>query len=237
MLTNFSGAEVVVFDDRGLNKEPFIADVTGHRARVCSTLDLLEDFTARGLLNEDQYRRLRYRLRAAGALLIPINTDEIIAAAARNRQSEAPEFRAIRDALELARITEMPQFPAEMPWFLSYVHAVKTAIARIWNTESEDRARILASQVLDLEPAPENWVARWNGQPPPNWIAAVRRALVGGLALPVEITDRSKVKAYQAWLEDALMADIRKLSPDAYQQVVNYLREFILTPWRDDGTD
>ena len=85
---------------------------------------------------------------------------------------------------------------------------------------------ILASQVLDLDPAPENWVARWNGQPPPNWIAAVRRALIGGLALPVEIADQSKVRAYQAWLEDALMADLRKLSPDIYQQVINYLREF-----------
>ncbi len=238
LLTNFSSAEVAVFDDRGLNKEPFITDVTGQRARICSTLDLLEELAERGLLTEDQYRRLRYRLRAAGALVIPVNTDEIVAAAVRNRQNEAPEFRAIRDALELARIAEMPQFPAEMPWLLSYVHAVKTAIARIWTTETnEDRARILASQVLDLDPAPENWVARWNGQPPPNWIAAVRRALIGGLALPVDITDQSKVKAYQAWLEDALMADIRKLSPDAYQQVVNYLREFILTPWNDDATD
>jgi len=238
LLTNFSGADVAVIDDRGLNKEPFITDVTGHRARICSTLDLFEELAERGLLTEDQYRRLRYRLRAAGALVIPVNTDEIVAAAVRNRQNETPEFRAIRDTLELARIAEMPQFPAEMPWLLSYVHAVKMAIARIWNTETnEDRARILASQVLDLDPAPENWIARWNGHPPPNWIAAVRRALTGGLALPVEITDQSKVRAYQAWLEDVLMADIRKLSPDAYQQVVDYLREFILTPWNDDATD
>lgn len=238
LLTNFSGAEVAVFDDRGLNKEPFITDIIGQRARICNTLDLLEELAERSLLTEDQYRRMRYRLRAAGALVIPVNVDEIVAAALRNRQNEAPEFRAIRDALELARIAEMPQFPAEMPWLLSYVHAVKTAIVRIWKTETnEDRARILASQVLDLDPAPENWVARWNGQPPPNWIAAVRRALIGGLALPVEITDQSKVRAYQAWLEDALLADIRRLSPDAYQQVVNYLREFILTPWNDDATD
>ena len=132
----------------------------------------------------------------------------------------------------------MPQFPAEMPWFLSYVHAVKLAVARIWNTEtSEDRARNLASQVLDLDPAPENWVARWNERPPPNWTTAVRRALIGGLALPVEITDHSKIQAYQAWLEDVMMEDIRKLFPDTYQQVINYLRVFILTPWSDDGTD
>jgi hypothetical protein len=72
---------------------------------------------------------------------------------------------------------------------------------------------------------------------PPNWVSAVRRALIGGLALPVEITDQSKVKAYQAWLEDALMADLRRLHPDMYQQVVNYLRDFILSPWNDDAED
>jgi hypothetical protein len=238
LLTNLSDAEAVVFDDRGLNKEPLVTDSAGKRARICSTLDLLEEFVERHLLTEDQYRRARYRLRAAGALLIPVNADEVVAAAVRNRQNEAPEFRAIRDAFELARIAEMPQFPGEMHWLLSYVHAVKSAIMRVWQTEaSEERTRVLASQILDLDPTPENWVAQWNGQVPPNWVSAVRRALIGGLALPVEITDQSKVKAYQAWLEDALMADLRRLHPDMYQQVVNYLRDFILSPWNDDAED
>jgi hypothetical protein len=238
LLTNLAGAEVVVFDDRGVNKEPFVSDETGQRAPVCSTLDLLEELVARSTLTEDQYRRLRYRLRAAGALLIPVNADEIVLAAMRNRQNEAPEFRAIRDALELARISEMPQFPGEMRWFLSYVQAVKAALMRIWNTEAnEARARILSSHIFDLNPIPENWVGRWNGQTPPNWIVAVRRALIGSLALPVEITDLSKIRAYQTWLEEILMADIRTLSPEIYQQVINYLRQFMLTPWNDDADD
>jgi hypothetical protein len=170
-------------------------------------------------------------------LLMPVNADEIISAAMRNRQHEAPEFRAIRDTLELARISEMPQFPGEMRWFLSYVQAVKAAITRVWNTETTERARILSAYILDLDPVPENWVGRWNGQPPPNWISAVHRALLGGLALPVEITDQAKIKAYQAWLEETLMTDIRTLSPELYRQVVGYLRQFMLTTWDDDAED
>jgi hypothetical protein len=237
LLSNLAGAEAAVFDDRALNKEPFVADTMGRRARVCSTLDLLEELAVRGMLTEDQYRRLRYRLRAGGALLMPVNADEIISAAMRNRQHEAPEFRAIRDTLELARISEMPQFPGEMRWFLSYVQAVKAAITRVWNTETTERARILSAYILDLDPVPENWVGRWNGQPPPNWISAVHRALLGGLALPVEITDQAKIKAYQAWLEETLMTDIRTLSPELYRQVVGYLRQFMLTTWDDDAED
>jgi hypothetical protein len=66
---------------------------------------------------------------------------------------------------------------------------------------------------------------------------AVRRALVGGFALPVEIEDRTKIESYQVWFEDALMSELRSLSPETYQEVVTYLRTFILMPWDDDDED
>lgn len=236
LITNFLDAEVVVFDDRGLNKEPFVADSSGHRARVCTTLDLLEELTAREIIPVERYRRLRFLLRAAGAMLVPVSIDEILAAAARNRRNESPEFHAIRDSIQLARRIEMPQFPGEIRWFMSYVQSVKSAIARIWINESNvDRASLLASQVLALDPNPEDWIGMWHDHPPPGWIDAVRSALIGGLAMPIEIDDRSKVEAYQRWLEDALMSDVRTLSPDIHQRVVKYLREFILNPWLDDA--
>jgi len=125
-----------------------------------------------------------------------------------------------------------------MPWFMSYVRAVKSAIMQIWNSESDEgRARSLASAILALQPSPEDWVGRWNGTPPPNWIMAVRRALVGGFALPVEIVDRTKIESYQRWFEDILMSELRSLSPEAYQEVVTYLRTFVLMPWDEDDED
>jgi tetratricopeptide (TPR) repeat protein len=210
LLSNLSRADVVVFDDRALNKEPIATDETKHRARLCSTLDLLEELAVRKLLSEDQYRNARYRLRSAGALLVPVNDEEIVLAACRNRQNEAPEFRAIRESFELGRISEMPQFPSEMRWFLSYVQATRSGIMRVWSSEPNDeQAKLLASQILDLRPLPENWVGRWNDQPPPNWIKAVRRSLIGGLAMPVEIDNRSRIEPYQKWFEEAVMSEPR----------------------------
>ncbi|MFH0298429.1 hypothetical protein AAFX91_14535, partial [Bradyrhizobium sp. 31Argb] len=238
LLSNLVGADAVAFDDRALNKEPIATDETGHRARMCSTLDLLEELTNRKVLSEDQYRHMRYRLRAAGALLVPVNFEEIVLAAQRNRQNEAPEFRAIRDGFELARVSEMPQFPSEMRWFMSYVQSTRSAIMRIWTTETnEQRAAILSSQVFDLRPLPENWIARWGDEAPPNWIKAVRRALIGGLAMPVEIDDRGKIEPYQKWFEDVFMSDLRETFPDTYDEVIAYLRDFILMPWDDDDED
>jgi hypothetical protein len=235
LLSNLKGAEAVVFDDRALNKEPFAVDASGHRARTLSTLDILDELLARGALTQDQRWSLRYRLRVGGAMLIPVDADELFAAVMRNRQNEAPEFRAIRDSFDLARLSEMPQFPGEMLWFMSYVRAVKTAIMQIWTNESdEDRARSIASAIFSLRPSPEDWFGRWNGNPPPNWIMAVRRALVGGFALPVEIKDRTKIESYQRWFEDSLMSELRSLSPETYQEVVTYLRTFVLMPWDND---
>ena len=50
---------------------------------------------------------------------------------------------------------------------------------------------------------PDDWCGRWNGDPATdNRIAAVRRALIGGFALPIEISDSAKGHAYQKWIEE-----------------------------------
>ena len=238
LLTDLKGAEVVVFDDRALNKEPFAADESGHRARMLSTLDLLEELKSRGSITQDQYRAFRYRLRTAGAMLIPADAAEIVAAAKRNKQNEAPEFRALHDSFDLARLSEMPQFPGEMQWFISYVQAVKSAVMQIWTEEpDEQRARAVASAIFAIRPLPEDWFGRWNGSQPPNWIPAVRCALLAEFALPIEIADRAKARAYHEWLNDAVMSELRSLSPETYQDVVAYLRNFARMSWDENDGD
>jgi pimeloyl-ACP methyl ester carboxylesterase/tetratricopeptide (TPR) repeat protein len=235
LLTDLKGAQAVVFDDRALNKEPFAIDASGHRARMATTLDILDELLKRGALTDDNHRSLRYRLRTAGAMLIPADASELASAAKRNRRHEAPEFRAIRDSFDLARLSEIPQFPGEMRWLMSYVQAVKGAVMQIWNDETEEeRARVLATAVFDLRISPEDWLARWNGNPPPNWIEAVQRALIAGFLLPLEISDEIKLRAYHKWFDDIILSDLRFLSPGRYQEVVKYLRQFALMPWDED---
>jgi tetratricopeptide (TPR) repeat protein len=238
LLASLSGADAVVFDDRALNKESFAADNSGHRARVATSLDIIEELLARDVLTPDQYRNLRYRLRASGAMLVPVVAAELTAAARRNRQYAAPEFRAIRDSFDLARLSETVQFPAEMRWFMSYFHAVKTAVMQIWNEEPDEaRAQFLASSVFDLRVMSEDWVGRWGDNPPLNWVEAVRRSAIGSFALPVEISDQNKLRRYQKWIDEVMMSEVRSSSPDLYGQVVEYLRSFTLIRRDDDEED
>lgn len=53
----------------------------------------------------------------------------------------------------------------------------------------------------------------------------------------MDISNPKKLATYQTWLEDDVIAMLRTRAPETYEQLVAYLREFILTPWGDDGED
>ena len=228
LLSDLASADLAVFDDRALNKELFVQDQKGHRVRAATSLDLIEELLQRGVITQDERNSLRYRLRIGGALLVPVDGHELVAAAARNRQSESPEFRAIHESIDLARIAEMPRFPAEIPWFVTVNQAGKSAIMQIWNGEpSAERAATLADAIVEVSPRPEDWVGRWEGAPPPGWIEAVKRVNLSSFTLPAEL-DESRLDSYNDWIERSLLSPLRELSPERYQALIEHLRSFIL---------
>ena len=235
LFSNFKGADVVVVDDRALNHEPFGMDEQRHRTRCATTLDVIEELLSRGALSRVERDVLRHRLRVAGAVLIPLDAEEVLAAARRNKQAESPEFRAVRESIALARAADVPRFPAEMPWLLSVVSATKGAITQSWNEELEaSRAREMSNAILDLRPRAEEWVAQWHGQTPPEWMQAVNRVLIASLAMPVEIGDKQKLSAYQAWFDESVLAPLRRRAPDAYDSIVEHIKQFVIGTYNND---
>jgi hypothetical protein len=178
---------------------------------------------------------LRHRLRVGGSVLIPLDADEVLTAARRNKHADSPEFRAIRESIAVARVADVPRFPAEMPWFLSVVSTTKAAIMRSWNEEAETpRARDLSSALLDLHPRAEQWIEQWHGQVPPDWVEAVNRVLIASLAVPVEIADRRKLSAYQAWIDERILAPLRRSAPERYDSLVEDIRQFVIGAYNND---
>ncbi len=236
LLGDLLGSDAVVFDDRALNKEPFVTDRAGRRARIVTSLDIIEELHARRLLSAAERRTCRHRLRAAGSCLMPLDAGEIKSAAQRNGQHLSPEFRAIRDSIDLPRMAEIPLFPAEIPWFMTINSAVKTALVEIWDEESDpQKAAAIADAVFSIYPTPEDWVACWKGQPPPEWIMAVNRILRTTLALPFELGgDPQALDRYNEWLERTVLEPMRKTAPESYRAIVEYLKNFALNSRNDD---
>jgi hypothetical protein len=232
-------ADVAVIDDRALNKELFIADRTGHRARLATFLDLLEDLKARGVLSEAERQTFRHRLRAAGAALVPIETEEAVVAALRSGTSESAEFRTLGESLGLASVAEVPRFPAEIFWFSSVCMSIQRALIQVWQREADAaRAAHAADYLLNLRPDPADWATRWESGAPPGWIDVVNRVMTASLAFPVELQESETVAAYNEWLESRVLGPLRIMSPQRYRAVVESIRTLISGPQEasdDDG--
>jgi hypothetical protein len=170
---------------------------------------------------------------------VPADAEEIRLAAIRNRQNESPEFRALRDSVDLARLAEIPRFPSEMPWFIAANSAPKTALVEIWKDEpNPGRAAAIANAILEILPRPEDWVARWEGQPPPEWIVAVNRVIKAGLALPFELSGHQQaINSYNDWLEQTVLARMRAMEPESYAALVDHVKAFILNSWTNSDDE
>lgn len=229
LLSNMMAAEVVVIDDRALNKEPFATDNQGHRARVATTLDVIEDLAARGVLSTLERFDARHRLRVAGAALVPVDSEEVRQAAQRSQAVESVEFRAVSESIALAQMRNMPRFPAEIPWFVSIVSGLREAIKAAWqDTADRERARALADLIFAELPSPPDWVGCWDGAAPLGWSEAMTRILDGGLALPTIFGERESRQAYWTWLDERVLNRIRRLDPSRYEAIVEHVKLFIL---------
>jgi hypothetical protein len=224
-LTN---VDALVCDDRALNKENFAADTKGNRIPCMSTLDLLEELRARGVLSDVDWRSARHKLRVGGASIMPAHADEISQATGRSRVVMSAEMRAIRESIDLARVAEIPSFPRELPWFAKISMAMKSALIEVWRTEKDyDRAAKLSNMVFSLAPKPEDWVGRWEAGAPPEWVDAVSRITIASMGMPIELQDDAALDAYNNWFATHVLEPLKTLSPHSYGAVVKYIRAFV----------
>jgi hypothetical protein len=235
LVANLVQAEVAVIDDRGLNKEPFVLDSHGHRARTVTSLDMIEELRSRHVISDDERLLLRHRLRVAGASLVPLDTEEIVVAALRRGGSDSAELRAMKGSVLLARVAALPRFPSEIPWFATATLAIKNSIMAVWAREPDkQRAAVLADAILDLQAHPEDWVDQWEGQVPPDWVNATSIVLVVGIAMPVELEDKALKQAYNDWVDSNVLEPLRARAPETYAAVVEQVRSFINSIAKDD---
>ena len=237
MLHDLRKAELLIVDDRAMNKEAFAQDGLGHNAPVLSTLDVLEELLARKEIWEADWRNARHKLRVSGASLVPAVAEEVAQAAVRTKQAESAELRAIRESIELPRMAETIRFPPEAIWFAMISIAIKNAIKLVWLRETDYvRAAVLSDTLLEMMPRAHNWHSCWiEGAAPGGWAYLSDVTMIASLVLPVELNGHAALEPYTNWLEDNVLESLRNDEPLRYDAVVAQTREFVLTA--GDGDD
>ena len=228
LIADLGTVEAVIFDDRAINKDGFVADNHGRRVPLGTSLDVIEDLLAVGTINRARKAQLRMRLRRGGAMLMPLETEELVDAVRRNQVAVSPEFKEIRQNIDLVRLVEAPVFPADVPWFASSINAVKNAVHMVLNDKKDlQRSEGLSNQLMGLHMAPEDWQFAWKGELPSLWVDTVSGALLAGLAFPVSITDPTLKKAYDAWIERNVLKPLADNDAARYDWLVHYLIDLI----------
>jgi len=237
IMSDLSDVEVVICDDRFLNKEAFWAD--GKRRAACaSTLDILNALNSRAVISEQEKFGFLHRLRKGGYYAVPLDSAELLSELNRAGSEngvieETPELEAIRLNITLPIRARMFS-ESEMPWLDHARAVVHSAIRTIWSGKAPlESVTALADWLLAVRPTPLAWSASLDDEA--KWaVASQKTASQVGLTLLAPYSQRAREKEYGEWIEQRLALPYRTHEPKLWSQAVEALVAFLKGLLRPD---
>lgn len=221
-------ADAVVVDDRFYNQHRRIQGDFGFRP-ILTSIDLLD---SAGMTDPDRRLSCRHRLRCAGVVFVPVSGGELISYLERSTFHggvllETAELAAIRESLQVVRISASLQVPEEHLWLQGVMQAFIAAIRAQWVSTVLDevaRARCvwllnqidlrkwshLFGRATTAEGADERMVGQIF------MLCGVGSALMDG--------DRAR---YLRWCDDVVLAPLRSEQPELFAALLKRASNFI----------
>ncbi len=228
LLTDLTGIDVLVCDDRAINKEDFATDASKRQVRCRTSLDILEELQERGAIAKSEKFRAYHRLRLGGASLIPLGNSELLLGARRSERAVSIELHSIQQSIDLANFAGLVCFPRDIRWFMNVNLTIKASIFEVWQNATDfGVARKQADLLADMLPDPLDWISRWE-HPSLQWARSVEMVIMAGLATPIILNLPKEIEAYHSWIEDRYLSALRSCRPDFYQEVVAHIQHLIL---------
>lgn len=220
--------DVLVCDDRFFNQHRSFEE--GERnTPIWTSLDVLDDLLAAGLITEPERRETRTTLRQCGLSVFPCEAedlrDEIAAASARDGVlDESTGLRAFRENLALTQIGGWLRLPEESAWLSRITGEVIDLIDEQWTAQVPDEvARARSNWLLDRIDY-RNWsamITEHDGVDMARYGLAWQ--LVRLLIHPLRHGDAGDKVRWDAWLEEEV-ASLKADNADAYRWVLTQLR-------------
>ncbi|MBZ9868516.1 hypothetical protein LB515_24355 [Mesorhizobium sp. CA15] len=233
LVADLSQIEVVLSDDRCLNKRPAWVDSSKRSAYSASTLDILAALKDSGRIDAQVYWRSRHRLREAGYYAVPFEADELLhhlaaaPAVVDGKIAETPELKALSKSLTLPQINSA-FVPEEVLWLISARFAACSAIREIWSKADDiDRAEACANWLISFLPDPLEWCVEPGNELA--WAASRQQlAVQSGLMMIFVSGTRQRRRRYFEWLDKALIEPLRHNHPEIWDEVLDFLKAHLV---------
>jgi hypothetical protein len=227
--------QVLISDERVVNRYPHATDSAGINRAVATSLDVIDALAARKTIAGHVRETARTRLRASGVGLIPLADGEFVAAARRSNWVEGPgaELKAIRESILLPLFRRGVQLPEEQPWLAQILFSLAKAIRDVFrDLDSSDDAQKAADFALACVPdirayvgddaAPE--VRRWTSE-----------ALVAfhGLVANAPDMPKDRLAPFHDWYEQNLYPVLRARDRDLLPAVRAQIKQFVTDDFED----
>lgn len=154
LLADAGEAQVIVADERVVNRHSQSTDARKAAHPVATSLDVIDALVERKVIAKYARSSARTRLRLSGAGLMPFSPDEFVAAARRSNWKEGPsaELKAIRDSIQLPILRKAVQLPDDGNWvtaiLFSLARSIRDVFAKLDTLEEAEAAATFALNCL-----------------------------------------------------------------------------------------
>ena len=221
----------IITDDRFFNQHANFDDV-GTPKPVFLTLDIIDTLVSTGAKTAEKRLAYRTRLRQAGYILVPVGEDELahhLAASTveGNKVIETAELKAIRENILCVRMRNWLQLPKETPWLDTLLMEFIRSIKSLWRADADFSGAKARSDWLVSQIDIRGWSHSFGKEISDNTAKTGRSGHLLLLFTPPGDVPREVRDEYWNWVQERILAPIKKQDPDLYSWIIEMERELI----------
>ena len=221
--------DAILSDDRYINQYANIGEGRG-RAKVFSTLDLLEMLASEKFITPEKELEHRTRLRCAGYCFIPVREDELLSqlrASSINGSEliETAELKAVQENLLCIRMGGWLQLPQEAAWLYEALKVFTQALKSLWAAAADlEKVRFSSDWILDQTDI-RGWAYCLGSEAGDELVNTGWGAHIMGLLSPPPLDVPQQIQnEYWKWVEERVLEPIQDYFPELYDWIVEWQR-------------
>jgi len=225
IFSTIQDAQSVIIDDRFMNNH-LNGLFESKNTPINTTLDLLETLKCREILNYEQWAINITKLRQAGYIFIPLTSEEINyhlnkTYLAQGILRETAELKAIRDNIQLLKMSHFVQLPRDHKWLSELFKLFSDIIKGQWLENSDYELCVARSDWLFKFIDYQGWSHCFLGDTGFE-MARIGAGLTASTLMYTPTSMSKKMKEqYWRWLEEKVLQPLKASDPTSYNWLIS----------------